>query len=319
MPRIWIVSPVYFDVDSYTLLLGRLREVLAGMRLPLELEPRFIAVDDTAGLDPQLRTLEGIADLQIIVPPFNLGHQRALVHGLRRLSSEIDDRDIVVTCDADGEDRPEDLPRLLSALLAEPQPGNLRLITLAARTRRRETPAFKLLYFFFKHFFLLLSGTVVRSGNYAAYRGWVARNVVFHPHFDLCYASSLLSLNLQIERVPCERGSRYAGQSKMTYGKLTQHGFRMLMPFTDRIAVRGLVLFAVLFGTGTLALALGVAARLAGAAVAGWLLVVLLVAVLFFGTALGLCLVLFALFSQSQSLSMDRLRERAGRRAGDAA
>ena len=291
MPRLWIFSPLYFDVEPYLRLLRELRAAAPAV----ELKP--VVVDDSAGLDPAVSGLP--ADVRVVVPPFNLGHQRALVHGLRKLAAEIADDDFVVTLDGDGEDQPQDLPRLLAAL----PDGNLRKLALAARTRRRETPAFKLLYLVFKRFFLLLTGTVVRSGNYAAYRGWVAKNVLFHPHFDLCYASSLLSLNLQIERVPCERGARYAGVSKMTYGKLLLHGFRMLMPFADRIAVRGLV-FGAVFVPGCLLAALWSA--LAGAPRWPWVFVAL---GLFGSVALGTCTLLFAVFSQTQGLSMARLRE----------
>ena len=294
-----MLSPVYFDVEPYRLLQARLAQAVAG----LPFEPQFVVVDDSAGVDPEVRALEALPGVRVIVPPFNLGHQRAIVHGLRKLAREIDPADLVVTLDADGEDQPQDLPRLAAVLLEDQ--GNLRRIALAARTRRNESPAFKVLYFFFKHFFLLLSGTVVRSGNFAAYRGWVARNVLFHPHFDLCYASSLLSLNLQIERVPCERGVRYAGRSKMTWPGLFSHGFRMLMPFADRIAVRAMVLFAVLFAATLAGL---VAVLLAGSASATAVLALVACALLC-ASSLGTSLLLFALFSQSQGLSMGRLDE----------
>ncbi len=296
MARLWIVSPLYFDVEPY----ARLQQNLAAALKGSPLEPRLVAVDDSAGLDPAVATL----GVRVVVPPFNLGHQRALVFALRTLAREMADDDVVVTLDGDGEDQPEDLPRLLAPLLAEP--GNLRRIARAARTRRHETPPFKILYFLFKHFFLLLSGTVVRSGNYAAYRGWVARNVLFHPHFDLCYSSGLLSLNLHIERVPCERGRRYAGASKMTWASLVLHGFRMLMPFADRIAVRGLVAS----GCGGLVVALLAAARLLGAApVERWALSLgaVLCAVVF-----GTSLLLLMSFAQSQGLAMSRLHDDDG-------
>lgn len=293
MARAWIVSPLYFDAESY----ARLQQDVAAALAGLALEARLVAVDDSAGRDPEVAALGA----RVIVPPFNLGHQRALVFGLRRLAPELRDDDLVVTLDGDGEDQPRDLPRLLAPLLEDP--GNLRLIALAARTRRHETPPFKVLYFFFKHFFLLLTGTVVRSGNYAAYRGWVARNVLFHPHFDLCYASGLLSLNLQIKRVPCERGRRYAGASRMTWSSLLLHGFRMLMPFADRIAVRGLVAA----GAGALLIcALGLL-RLAGlAAVSAFSLGLgaTLCAVVF-----GTSLLLLMSFAQAQGLAMSRLHD----------
>jgi polyisoprenyl-phosphate glycosyltransferase len=299
MARLWIISPLYFDIESYARLESDLAAVLRGSPL----ERRLVAVDDSAGLDPAVATLG--AAVRVVVPPFNLGHQRALVFALRTLAPEMADDDVVVTLDGDGEDQPTDLPRLLAPLLADP--GNLRRIALAARTRRHETPLFKILYFLFKHFFLLLSGTVVRSGNYAAYRGWVARNVLFHPHFDLCYSSGLLSLNLQIERVPCERGRRYAGASKMTWSTLLLHGFRMLMPFADRIAVRGMVAA----GCAGFAVTLLVLARLLGAAlIDGW---VLALGATLSAVAFGTSLLLLMSFAQSQGLAMSRLHDDGAR------
>ena len=64
-------------------------------------------------------------------------------------------------------------------------------------------------YILFRLAFRALVGFVVDSGNFAAYHGWVLRNVLTHPNFDLCYSSSLLSLGLPIVRVPCARGARY--------------------------------------------------------------------------------------------------------------
>lgn len=60
----------------------------------------------------------GLPDGRALPTPFNLGHQDATVYGLRRLASQIAESDLVVTMDSGGEDRPEDVPRLLAPLLA---------------------------------------------------------------------------------------------------------------------------------------------------------------------------------------------------------
>ena len=128
MPRIWFISPIYFDAESWQ----RLRRELQA-HVPAGYEPRYVVVDDSAGLDPATTAL----DAQVIVPPFNLGHQRALVYGLRRLAhEEINDDDLVVTLDGDGEDQPGSLPRLLAPLLEDP--SNLRRIALVV-VRSRNT------------------------------------------------------------------------------------------------------------------------------------------------------------------------------------
>lgn len=300
---VWLVSPVYFDVESYT----RLRDN-ASAALPESsgLNLRFVAIDDTAGADPAIRGLEARPDQSIITPPFPLGHQRALVFGLRRLSTLVGERDLIVTLDADGEDKPEDLARLLAPL--READASIRTVAVAARTRRRESLPFKVFYLIFKSLFQLLTGTVIRSGNYAAYRGWLTHDVLFHPHFDLSYSSSLLSLGLNVQRVPCERGRRYAGASKMTYVKLIQHGLRMLMPFADRIATRGLMIFSGLLALGLCAGGALLGLEVSGAFLSpGWLIYTLCTGMLLCALAAACMVIVFALFVQSQSLSLARL------------
>jgi hypothetical protein len=311
--RLWVLSPVYLDVESYLVLQQRILAVVPGLGFKPE-RVRFVAVDDSAGFDPQIARLQGVL---VHTPPFNLGHQRAIVFGLRSLRRELRDEDVVVTLDADGEDQPEDLPRLLAPLLAAP--ADLRRVALALRTRRRESLGFKLLYAAFKLLFVALTGTVIRTGNFAAYRGWTARRVLFHPHFDLCYSSSLLSMNRPLELVPCERGVRYAGQSRMGFLKLTMHGIRMLMPFVDRIAIRALVAFTCAFVFGIALAAWVVGVRIfTHLAIPGWATYTLLLVLLLSFVAIGNFVILFALFSQSQGVSLGFLDREDRKEDGDA-
>jgi hypothetical protein len=312
LPRLWLVTPVYFDVPAFS----RLRDEITALLAPLVGQKlsgvHFLLVDDSAGFDVQIESLRGSADLTVVDPAFNLGHQRALVHALRGAAPRIADRDFIVTLDADGEDRPEDLPRLLAPLLAAED--DLRKMTLAIRTFRRERWPFKILYFFFKIAFLSLTGVTVRSGNYAAYRGWLCRRMLQHPHFDLCYSSSLISLKVPFEGVPCPRGARYAGKSRMGYLGLLLHGIRMLMPFTERIAIRALVAFSVIFGLGVL-LALGVVGvkLTTDLAIPGWATSTLLLVLILSFVALGNFVVLFVVFSQSRGIALQNFEEPVGR------
>jgi hypothetical protein len=210
---------------------------------------RFLVVDDSAGADPATSDLAGLSDVEVLTPAYGLGHQHAIVLGIRSLAPRLSDDDIVVSLDSDGEDRPEDLPRLLDALDKSP---SARTVVVARRTHRQVSLAFRLAYVLFRLMFRVLIGMVVDSGNYAAYYGWTARRVLFHPNFDLCYSSSLLSLGLPLVKVPCARGERYAGRSRMTQSGLAIHGLRMMMPFLDRITIRALLTFGALFAIGLL-------------------------------------------------------------------
>lgn len=235
--RIHFFSPIYFDAESFLILRERVNAVL-----PEDYEGRFHVVDDSGGLDPLAVSLEKIPDVDVISVPYQLGHQRALVYGLREFLSKNEEAALVVTMDGDGEDRPEDLPHLLEAYQKE---ESLRPIVLAKRTKRRERFSFKLFYFFYKLVFRALTGTLIQTGNFAVYHSTVARQILCHPYFDLSYASTLFALGRTLRFVPCPRGVRYCGQSRMNFLRLANHGVRMMMPFMDKIAVRGVIAFSL--------------------------------------------------------------------------
>jgi hypothetical protein len=306
----WIFTPVYRDVGSFRILRKRLLAELADS--PDATGPaRFVVIDDTAGQDPEIPSLHDLGDVTVLQPPFNLGHQRALVYALRKILPQVGDDDAVVTLDADGEDRPEDLPRLLNALAARPRQE--RRVVLALRTKRRESVGFKVLYRLFRVLFRSLTGATVRSGNFAAMPGSIAKRALLHPTFDLSYSSAILALDLPIEYVPCERGERYEGRSKMTYGRLAMHGLRMLMPFTDRIAIRALAAF-VFFGVlGALLAVVVVGLKLfTSSSIPGWTSYIALGALIVSLVALGNFVSLFVLFSQTRAVSLANIEELAG-------
>jgi hypothetical protein len=299
---LWVVCPSYEDVDSFLVVKQRLLERLQGLPWA-SWRHRFVVVDDTAGFDPQVERLRREPDTEVLCPPFNVGHQRAIVFGLRSCREQISDADVVITLDSDGEDQPEDVPRLLAPLEAAPE--DLKLVVLARRTRRHESLKFKLLYGLFKLMFIALTGTVVRTGNFAAYRGWTARRALFHPYFDLCYSSSLLGLNRPLLFIPCERGRRIAGHSHMNFLKLLMHGFRMLMPFIDRVAIRAMIVFSLVLAAG-FAFAVGVLGlRLfTTIPVPAWTTYGVLIVLLLSFVAIGNFIILFVLFSQSQGVGL---------------
>lgn len=247
--RVFVVCPVYRDTAAYAELRTRIAATLHG-RAGIG-AVHFVAVDDTAGEDADLRAMRD-ATTRVLVPPYNLGHQGAIVFGLRELAASLDDRDIVITMDSDGEDRPEDIPALLAPLLE--QPDDAFLVSVARRTQRHESFVFRVGYTLFKALFRILTGVVVRSGNFAAMRGALVAAAIGHPCFDQCYSSSLISLRFRRRDVPIARGTRYAGESRMGFVRLVTHGMHMLMPFLDRVAVR-----CLLASSGVLAIAAVVA------------------------------------------------------------
>ena len=297
---IWFLLPVLRDFESFSRIRTEIHASL-GKAGWASSNIHFLAVDDSGESDPQANLVRNLPDVTVLATPYNMGHQRAVVYGLRYLLKKTSPEDLIVTLDADGQDQPSDVPRLLEGFFSHPV--NPYRLVLARRTKRSESLLFKVFYFMFKTLFGILTGTQVRSGNFVLMQACGLATAISHPYFDVCYSSTLLTLRREIVFVPCARGSRYSGQSKMGFVGLVIHGLRMMFPFADRIAVRSLI-----FLGSTVGISLGAAVWLSAYGVStGFYLAVS--AILLSVLLLFQALVLFAIltvwqgsgFSQTQS------------------
>ena len=228
--EIVIFVPCYFDGDSFLKLKEKV--ALEVTSIPGRWKLRFVLIDDSAGSDASLQSLER-NNLTVLPMPKNKGHQAALTYALRETLSSLSASALIVTMDADGEDRPEDLRSLLLSSIENPD-----FIILAQRTERKESLTFKIFYSIYKILFKCLTGVLIKSGNFALMPRDEVLNIIQHPSFDVSYASSLVALAPKIKYVPCPRAERYYGKSHMSFFKLIRHGVRMLYPFKKLIIYR---------------------------------------------------------------------------------
>ena len=294
--RCWVVSPMLDDTESFVRLRTETTDACRAEGLHVEL--RYVVIDDSAGTDPDIHVLDDFDDVEVLRPPFNLGHQRAIVYGLRHIVAELEDGDVVVTMDSDGEDQPCDVPRLLRALDAD-----TIALALAQRTKRSEPLRFRVMYVVFRIMFRVLTGTTIRSGNFAAQRGDSLAVTIGHPSFDLCYSSTLLALRRPTATVPCARGHRFAGSSRMNTYSLIAHGVRMLLPFSERIAVRMMVV-ASASAAVLVAFLLALASGVFGDSIEPATLSVLIALLSLFATSFAAFIVLFSGFTQSSAMAI---------------
>lgn len=306
-PRLWVVCPMLRDTESYVRLHD---EVLHTCRADgWSGEVRFVVVDDSAGTDPDVARLAGFPDVNVLTPPFGLGHQRAIVFGLRNIAPDVGADDVVVTMDSDGEDQPADLPRLVDELRTSGA-----ALVLARRTKRSESLGFLIMYVCFRLVFRVVTGRTIRSGNFAAQRGASLVATIDHPSFDLCYSATLLALRQPTATVPCARGHRFAGRSRMNRYALVAHGMRMLLPFSENIAVRMLVLAAMaLLGLTTFLILL--AAKVIGHPMTAPVLAPCIGLAVLFLAAFTAFVVLFSGFSQASAIAMQGVTVPASRRS----
>ncbi len=266
MADIHILVPVFNDWAALRQLLSELNGV-AGTR------PESIAVclvDDGSatphGFDAEmLAGLDRLAGLEVIELAANGGHARAIAIGLSALTAEGEGKAVLVM-DGDGEDKPEDIARLLDRFNAQPD-----RVVVAQRRRRSEGLLFRLFYRLYKLLFRAMTGHAITFGNFCLCPWPLARRLTHMPELWSHLAGSLLRARVAIDLLPTDRGARYAGRSQMRFTGLLQHGLGAIAVDLDRVLVRLLVALGSFIGLLALALIVIIFVRLfSEVAIPGW-------------------------------------------------
>ncbi len=112
-PAYSVILPVYNEEDNIGPLIAEIRGVLAPLGRPFEILP----VDDCSR-DRSLEVLRQLAakfpEVRVVRHSRNCGQSAAFASGLRRARGEV-----VITLDADGQNDPADLPRMIAALVGD--------------------------------------------------------------------------------------------------------------------------------------------------------------------------------------------------------
>lgn len=252
--RALAIVPIFNDWASVAELVTRLDEVARTIGLSLQV----LLVDDGSTADDRGRlaglTLGAITTLDVLRLRRNLGHQRAIAIGLAYAEQHFEHQPVVIM-DGDGEDRPEDVPRLLAAMPGGGEDGEA--IVFAERLRRSEGVLFASLYWAYRTLHRLLTGEHVRVGNFCAIPASLLPRLVAVSQLWNHFAAAVFDSRFNRRTIPTTRGRRYSGTSHLNYVDLTTHGLSAMSVFAGRIGVRLLVVTAVVMGVAGLA---GVAA-----------------------------------------------------------
>lgn len=256
MPSIAIIIPTRDDAPALVGLVSRLA-CLESFTL--------IVVDDgstVAPVDTKVLAAAGLLG-SVIRLNRNLGCQRAIAVGLCCALEDLAVNRIVVM-DADGEDRPEDLPALLNEL-------NGVQIVVAERGNRHESWWFRSLYFLYRFLGLLLTGERLRQGNFSAMTRAAAQRLSRMEESWLSLAGAILRLELPLARLRLDRGKRIAGISRMTLVSLITHGLTTIAVFADRVVTRLILLCGCIAAVLLLSFVVAIGLKFVGYASPGWL------------------------------------------------
>lgn len=254
LARVAVVMPVLNDWRSATKLLFAVKATPGMEAYDLE----FVLADDgsTDEFDfrDAFRNLD--ASVHLLRLASNQGHQRAIALGLAYVRRSLSVESVIVM-DSDGEDKPEDVPRLLSMHSEKP-----RHIISAVRTRRSESPIFKAFYQVYKLLFQALTGRVINFGNFSLIPAGMIGNVVTNAGVWNNFAATVLRSRVPLAQLPIERGKRYFGTSHMNFTALMLHGMGAISVFSDVVVGRLLTFISAMSALFVSAIACTLAVRL---------------------------------------------------------
>jgi hypothetical protein len=264
--RVVVLVPVFNDWEAVSLLLPVLDRELSASGLAASV----LLIDDGSTSQPgaamaSLR-LTAIHTVHVLPLRRNLGHQRAIAVGLTYVEQQLD-CDAVVVMDGDGEDMPSDVPRLLHAL----ETADLDRVIFAARSKRSEGVVFRVFYWLYRRFHLLITGIAVKVGNFSVVPRSALRRLVIVSELWNHYAAAVVRARIPYDTIPTRRALRLAGKPTMNFVALVSHGLSALAVHSERAGVRMLIVTLVAAGLAVCGIIVVVSVRLfSSLAIPGW-------------------------------------------------
>ena len=268
-----VVVPIYNDQEVIAELLRRLTAVME----TLTAEYEIILVDDGSRDDSWAVMNEQRAQyphLRIARLSRNFGQQNAIAAGL-----SLTTKDLIVLMDSDLQDRPEDIPVLIDALLADKE------ATMAiAQWEERKDSRMKIAV---SRLFQRVSNritdihTMPRLGIFRVMKKSVVEELRRFPEKTATAVSLLYYIGHKYVAVPLKRDARFAGKSGYNLRKMLALTFARIFSFS-MFPIRMVTYLGAFLCIGSMIAAVGlIIYKLVGNVVTGWTSMMVLILFLF--------------------------------------
>ena len=232
-----ILIPVYNDWRSVFKLIENIDLQINNETIDI------VIVNDasTESFDNNQKQFSKINSVKIINLIKNGGHRKAIATGLKYCQENLE-YDYIIPMDGDGEDRPEELKDFFNQV-QETQPE----VITATRVKRSEGFLFKFLYSMHKIFTHLITGKLIKFGNYTCLSKSAVSKLLSDGSVWLSYSGAVTKHFPQFSTIQSIRGKRYFGPSKMSIFALILHSLRISTVFRENIFIR-VVIVILIFG-----------------------------------------------------------------------
>ena len=268
-----VVVPIYNDQEVIAELHRRLRPVLEAITDRYEL----ILVDDGSrdhSWEEMLQVRQANEHVRAVRLSRNFGQQSAIAAGLSLTSN-----DLIVLMDSDLQDRPEDIPTLIDALLADPQ----AMMAIAQWEERKDSRAKRAVSRLFQRVSNTITEihTVPRLGIFRVMKKSVVEELRNFPEKTATTVSLLYYIGSRYVAVPLKRDARFAGKSGYNLSKMLALTFARIFSFS-MFPIRMVTYMGAFLCIGSMVAALAlVIYKLVGNVVAGWTSMMVLMLFLF--------------------------------------
>ena len=237
MKKIKILIPVYNDWQSVFKLMENINLEIS----ILDFEFSVIIVNDASTESrPEISSkLDNLKKIKIINMKENRGHARCIASGLKYIL-EKEEFDYVIPMDGDGEDRPEEIKKLVSKLKEYPDK-----VIVGERVKRSESSFFKVCYFIHKIITYTFTGQSIKFGNYTCLPKSIVEKMINEKATWNSFSGSLAKVVKNKVAIASERGTRYFGPSKMSFMNLLKHSFSIISVFKFGVIIKSFIFSAV--------------------------------------------------------------------------
>ena len=225
--KLKILIAVYNDWSSLDVLLG---EIYKKLNQTVWKNYEVYIVNDASTIEIPEKNKKKIKIINLFN---NIGSQGAISIGVKYIQKKIDDMTHLLIMDSDGEDKPEDIVRLLDECK-----NNENKIVFARRKKRRESVLFRVLHFTYKKIFKMLIGKDLDFGNFSCTTKANLNKIVNINNLQTHYSASILRSKIPFSKIDCEKGFRIEGSSKLDFWKHFAHALMSLSVFVDLIAIK---------------------------------------------------------------------------------
>jgi len=225
--KLKILIAVYNDWSSLDILLG---EIYKKLNQTVWKNYEVYIVNDASTIEIPEKNKRKIKVINLFN---NIGSQGAISIGVKYIQKKIDDMTHLLIMDSDGEDKPEDIVRLLDECKI-----NENKIVFARRQKRRESILFRALHFTYKKIFKMLIGKDLDFGNFSCMTKANLNKIVNINNLQTHYSASILRSKIPFSKIDCEKGFRIEGSSKLNFWKHFAHALMSLSVFVDLIAIK---------------------------------------------------------------------------------